>query len=93
MVFDFDDAIWKNDTSAANRMFAWLKRPEKINYTIAQSAMVLAGNAYLVHYATHFNQRVQVITTTIDTAKYQIEIPMKTKEEGAIGWTGSHNNV
>lgn len=93
VVFDFDDAIWKNDTSAANRMFAWLKRPEKINFTLQHSRIVLAGNTYLADYARQFTDRVQVIPTTIDTELYHIETPLKTGREVVIGWTGSITTI
>jgi hypothetical protein len=29
LVYDFDDSIWLKDVSRVNRLFAWLKRPEK----------------------------------------------------------------
>jgi glycosyltransferase involved in cell wall biosynthesis len=93
IVFDFDDAIWKNDTSAANRMFGWLKRPEKINYTLQHSRIILAGNAYLAKYASQFNSNVMVIPTTIDMDQYQVNLSTPKKDQIVIGWTGSITTI
>jgi len=93
VVFDFDDAIWLNDTSDANRYFSWLKRPEKVQFTIAASSLVLAGNEFLKRYAQRFNQRVMVFPSTIDTQRYRAA----TKRHGhayiTIGWSGSITTI
>ena len=93
IVFDFDDAIWKNDTSEANRLFAWLKRPEKIQFTIASSARVLAGNDFLKAYALQFNPKVIRIPSTIDTARYGLVSKVKSENVVTIGWSGSITTI
>ena len=70
LVFDFDDAIWLPNASEANRRLAWLKRPGKTSKIISLSDLVLAGNEYLRKYACRFNERVELIPTTIDTELY-----------------------
>ena len=70
VIYDFDDAIWLNDTSHANRFFAWMKKPEKIEKSIAYAHLVFAGNGYLAEYARKFNGNVMVVPTTIDTDEY-----------------------
>jgi glycosyltransferase involved in cell wall biosynthesis len=93
IIFDFDDAIWFNDTSAANRWFAWMKRPEKINFTIAHSAVVLAGNAYLRDYALQFNTNVRLMPSTIDCERYG-KVPRRAfSGQITIGWSGSITTI
>ena len=70
MIFDFDDAIWLDSTSDANRRFAWLKNGQKTNALIAMSQIVTAGNEYLATYARRFNGNVRIVPTTIDTSYY-----------------------
>lgn len=93
IVFDFDDAIWKNDTSHANRLFAWLKRPEKIKFTISISHSVLAGNAYLADFARHYSNKVSIVPTTIDTERYRCARPERLGSPVVIGWTGSITTI
>ena len=47
IIFDFDDAIWKLDTSNENKSFEWLKNPEKTKRIIQLSSLIIAGNEYL----------------------------------------------
>jgi glycosyltransferase involved in cell wall biosynthesis len=93
LVFDFDDAIWLSDTSAANRRMSWLKRPGKVARLIAMSDMVWAGNDYLADYARQFNNTVEVVPTTIDTDQYT---PCEKRASGrpvCLGWTGSVSTI
>lgn len=92
LVFDFDDAIWKNDTSNANKLFAWMKNPEKIAKTIALCDLVFAGNNYLADYAKQHNQRVVIVPTTIDTDEY-VRVPGPPKDYITIGWSGSITTI
>ena len=92
LIYDFDDAIWKNDTSKANRLFAWVKNPAKINRIMALCHVVFAGNQYLADYALQFNQNVAIIPTTIDTFEYQ-RIPVKSGTSVVIGWSGSLTTI
>jgi len=89
LVYDFDDALWVPDTSAANRRFAWLKRPQKVAQIIARADMVFAGNDYLAEYARRFNTEVRVVPTTIDTAEYDARPADKDSGRVCVGWTGS----
>jgi glycosyltransferase involved in cell wall biosynthesis len=92
-VFDFDDAIWLPDTSAANRRMSWLKRPQKVPRLIALADQVWAGNDYLADYARPFNGAVQVVPTTIDTDEHA---PLPGRDGArpvCVGWTGSRTTV
>ena len=92
-VFDFDDAIWLPDTSAANRRMSWLKRPQKVPRLIALADQVWAGNDYLADYARPFNDAVHVVPTTIDTVEHA---PLPGRDGArpvCVGWTGSRTTV
>jgi glycosyltransferase involved in cell wall biosynthesis len=92
LVYDFDDAIWLNDTSDGNSNLKWLKRPEKTGRIIELSDLVIAGNSYLAEYAQIFNDRTIIIPTTIDTQYHKT----RRKEAGksiCIGWTGSSTTL
>jgi glycosyltransferase involved in cell wall biosynthesis len=93
VIFDFDDAIWLPNVSPANRSLALLKRPEKTRELIALSDLVFAGNAYLAEYASHFNDQVAVIPSTIDTGLYQPKTAYPVKDRICIGWTGSSTTL
>jgi glycosyltransferase involved in cell wall biosynthesis len=89
IIFDFDDAIYLLDTSAANRHFGWLKFPGKTAALCRLSTHVVAGSTHLAEYARRFNPRVTIVPTSIDTDLYQ---PARRNGNGkrvVIGWTGS----
>lgn len=88
IVFDFDDAIWLPNVSAANRRARWLKHPEKTASIIGLSRVVLAGNEYLADYARALNPDVRVLPTVVDTESY---VCTDGPSEGpvTVGWTGS----
>ena len=92
LVFDFDDAIWLQNVSDANRWFRWIKDAGKTSKLIALSDLIFAGNAYLSDYAKRFNPNTVIVPTTIDTEEYQ---PVERKGEGlvTIGWSGSITTI
>ena len=71
MIFDFDDSIWLENVSNANKFFKWLKNPEKTKKIISFSNLIFSGNQYLSNYAFSFNKNTVIIPTTIDTDLYQ----------------------
>ena len=93
-IFDFDDSIWLNDTSEANKKFEWLKNPSKTAKNISFADLVFAGNEYLASYARAINSNVVVMPTTIDTEEYT---PNRIEKEGqdkiVIGWIGSITTI
>lgn len=93
MVYDFDDAIWMNDTSAANKFFSWMKNPAKISKSISASDIVFAGNNYLREYAAQYNDNVVVVPTTIDTDEYRRLPQIKADSSIVIGWSGSITTI
>lgn len=93
IVFDFDDAIWNLDVSDANRMFSFLKNPDKTATIIGLSDIVFAGNNYLADYARKFNKNISVVPTTIDTAEYFPVKLNRTSEKLIVGWSGSITTI
>ena len=92
-IFDFDDAIWKLDTSAANKKWEWLKNPNKTKEIITASDLVIAGNSYLMNYALQFNSNVKLIPTTIDTDFHQPPSKKTNNDVITIGWSGSKTTI
>ncbi len=92
LVFDFDDSIWLTNVSEANRFWAWVKDPGKTSRIISMCDLVLAGNAYLADYAGRFNEQVEIVPTTIDTAEYR-QVPFRTQGPICIGWSGSITTI
>lgn len=92
VIFDFDDAIWMNDTSEANQNLKWLKKPEKTAKIAKYANLVTVGNQYLADYARQYNSNVLIIPTTIDTKHYVSEMP---GHNGivSIGWIGSYTTI
>ena len=91
LVFDFDDSIWLQNVSAANKKLSWLKDPAKTSKIVAVSDLIFAGNQYLADYARQFNQSVTIIPTTIDTEEYtRIET---NNDKIIIGWSGSITTI
>jgi glycosyltransferase involved in cell wall biosynthesis len=94
LVYDFDDAIWLQDTSAANQNLSWLKRPSKIADIIKVADLVIAGNQFLADYAKTFNSNIVVIPTVVDTAVFKPGAKLKAVHAPVcIGWTGSSSTI
>ena len=92
MIFDFDDAIWMQTVSEANKKLGFLKDASKTAKIIEASSLVIAGNRFLADYAGQFNPRVEIIPTTIDMRTYNVS---SGSSEGpvCIGWTGSFSTI
>jgi glycosyltransferase involved in cell wall biosynthesis len=93
IIFDFDDAIWLNDTSQGNKDLSWLKKPSKTAKIIEMLDLVLAGNKYLAEYARPHNPRVEVMPTTIDTSYHIIEKDINKSNRICVGWTGTSTTL
>lgn len=102
VIFDFDDSIWLLDTSPENKKFEFLKNPDKTKINIRHAHAVIAGNAFLAHYAKQFNTNVVIIPTTIDTDFHKpgkISLTSRTTvnelpdKKIVIGWSGSVSTI
>lgn len=95
LIFDFDDSIWRQQTGdikSNNKMFYFLKKPNKTVDIIKIANMVFAGNQYLADFAKEFNDNVKIIPTTIDTVEYKSEKAIE-KDSICIGWSGSFSTI
>jgi glycosyltransferase involved in cell wall biosynthesis len=92
MIFDFDDSVWLQNVSDANKRFAFLKNADKTKHLIQLSDVVFAGNEYLANYARAFNSNVKIVPTTIDTLEYT-PLPKVQKDTVTIGWSGSITTI
>lgn len=91
--YDFDDAIWIPNYSAANARFQKLKCYWKVPKLIKWAGSVSAGNDYLVKYALQFNQNVVRIPTTIDTKNQHNILVNHESDRLVVGWTGTHSTM
>jgi glycosyltransferase involved in cell wall biosynthesis len=89
IVYDFDDAVYLPNTSDANRMIGFLKRPAKIAEVIRLSTEVIAGNAHLGDYARRYSSHVNVIPTCVDTAVWRPAAEAPRGGAPVIGWIGT----
>lgn len=92
LLFDFDDSIWLQEVSSANRRLAFLKNADKTRDIIRASHLVVAGNPYLAAYAGQYTDRVTVVPTTIDTERYTPR-PHREGPEVVVGWSGSFSTT
>jgi glycosyltransferase involved in cell wall biosynthesis len=90
LVYDFDDAVFLENTSDANKYVSALKWPQKVGAIIRRCDQVIAGNSYLADFARRHNPAVHVIPTSIDV---NVFVPRRTlPPAGArpvIGWIGT----
>lgn len=93
LVFDFDDSIWLQNVSDANKRLNFLKNPQKTSRIISLADHVIAGNDYLADYARQFNPNVSIIPTTIDTDAYRPLDQKFSRDEVVIGWSGSITTI
>lgn len=93
IIYDFDDAIWFPNTSAANRAVRRLKWHSKVALICKWSYKISAGNSYLAGFARLHNSRTIINPTTIDTENYHNRIKNQYTAEPVIGWTGTHSTI
>ncbi|MFC2086277.1 glycosyltransferase family 4 protein [Bacteroidota bacterium] len=92
IIFDFDDSIWLNNVSDANKNLNFLKKPSKTARIIKLSHMIFAGNQYLANYASQFSTNFKIIPTTIDTS-YHKKNKLQKSDQICIGWTGTSTTL
>jgi len=93
LIFDFDDAIFVPYISPSNRYLSLLKQPTKTKTICRLASHVMAGNPYLAQYARKVNNRVTIVPTTIDTAKYFFTERRTTVGPPVIVWSGSYSTI
>ncbi len=90
-IYDFDDAIWISNTSKENRLISGIKWHNKVGKIIAWSSIISAGNNWIRNYASSFNERCEIIPTTVDTDLHRPTI--RKNQDLTIGWTGTHSTL
>ena len=93
LLFDFDDAVWLRDSYSA-KGFDDPKRAARFRATVRACDLVLAGNEYLAAEARKFApaDRVRVIPTCVDVAKYRREEPAH-RSPLTLVWVGSSSTL
>lgn len=93
IIYDFDDAIWIANTSKENKIASWFKAFWKVKWICKWSWKVAGGNAYLCNYASHYNQKVVCVPTSVDTQSQHNRMKEQETDRVVIGWTGSHSTL
>lgn len=83
LIFDFDDAIFCNTDGSHSRT-----RMQRFKHTIKHCDYVFAGNGYLAAHAKQFNSAVEVIPTSVDTDKYNLDCQKEARALTLV-WIGS----
>lgn len=94
LVFDFDDALWLRDSYSA-KGFHCEKRRRRFLRTVAGCDAVVAGNANLAFAAgtPRPDQRVAVIPTCVDPARYSLADHATTGGAVRLVWLGSSSTL
>lgn len=93
IIYDFDDAIWIQNISAANRAAAWLKAYWKVKYICKWSYKTAGGNDFLRNYAAQFARQAVVLPTCVDMERKHNLVKDHHTGKPVIGWTGSHSTL
>ncbi len=91
IIFDFDDAIWLENYSHGNRLFAWLKNYRNALSLMKWSSINSCGNKYLMAFAKEYNPNSVYMPTTVDTHNSHLTLKKTPNKIPVIGWTGTHS--
>lgn len=89
-VLDYDDAVFHNYDLHSSAVVRWCFG-KKIDYLMAASTLVVAGNAYLAERAKEAGaQRIEIVPTVIDLERYSVKSPSNIDANPLqIVWIGS----
>lgn len=95
LIFDFDDSIWMQNVSQANKRLSFLKNAAKTSEIIACADLNIVGNTFLLDYAKQYSEKNLIIPTCVDTEEYKRTSELKEKNDGkvCIGWSGSLTTI
>ncbi|OGS01913.1 MAG: hypothetical protein A2V88_13640 [Elusimicrobia bacterium RBG_16_66_12] len=95
-VVDFDDAVWLQNVSEANRAFVWFKPFDQAVALTRDAATVSAGNPWLAEWArtqrpNRPREDVGVVPTAVDTTRWS----PRPRGPGPLRlvWIGSHSTA
>ena len=87
-VYDYDDAIFHMyDAHRVSAVRAVLGR--KLAPVLSGARAVMAGNRYLVDYASKFNPNVHLVPTVVDMQRYGERPPRALDAPFTVAWIGS----
>lgn len=89
MIYDIDDLVFLNRTSAANRIIAPLKGSGKYFYLMKCADHVITCTPYLDEVVRKYNTRTTDISSTINTDTYLPKSVYANDHRLVIGWSGS----
>ena len=93
VIYDFDDAIWIQNSTAENKLASWFKAVWKVKYICKWSTRISGGNEYLCNYAKQYNDNVVLLPTCVDTERGHNKLKQHGDHRPVIGWTGSHSTL
>jgi glycosyltransferase involved in cell wall biosynthesis len=93
LVFDIDDAVWRDAHGANGSIFAILKGSNrKLKWLARRADHVIAGNEFLADYIRRFTHRVTVVPSLVDPEEYALRAHAE-RDEVIIGWIGSRTTA
>jgi glycosyltransferase involved in cell wall biosynthesis len=93
LIYDFDDVIWRWDTTGVNGLVSLVRMPWKTRRICRLASAVTVGNEFLASYARRYNSNVHIIRTSIDFKRFNV-LPQPQRESPfTIVWTGSHSTL
>ena len=93
IIYDFDDAIWMENTTKENSLISKLKWHSKVSKNCKWSYKISAGNKFLAEYAIKFCNDVIINPTIINTDYHKPSFDEKNSNKIIIGWTGTHSTT
>lgn len=82
LIYDIDDAIFLG--AKKNKL--------GVRRLIENSAVVFAGNDYLVDYCSQYSSKVLKVPTAVDTYRFVIPETKKNNEKFVVGWSGTSSS-
>ena len=93
IIYDFDDAIWLQNTSEENIFISKLKYHQKFFKICKWSYKISCCNEYLAANARKKNPQVFIIPTTIDAERWSPIAKINNENRLILGWTGTHSTL
>ena len=80
LIYDIDDAVFLSKSSRLG-----------VDYLIANSIAVFAGNSYLADYCSGFNSNVHLVPTSVEVDRFRHSLKSKNFDTFKIGWSGTYS--
>lgn len=93
VVFDIDDLVFIENTSAANYWLSKLKGKNKPIYLMKKAHHVITTTPFLVEFCKQYNANVTAIPPSLDGEIIFLNKKQKQNNRITIGWSGSHSTI